>query len=66
VSEYLSYRPHASKSLQIPYGHGNDINHAQFSFDIVGFDLDGTLIDSKLDLGIALNHALEQAVSGRP
>jgi hypothetical protein len=32
VSEYLSYRPHASKSLQIPYGHGNDINHAQFSF----------------------------------
>lgn len=31
-----------------------------FPFDIVGFDLDGTLIDSKLDLGIALNHALEQ------
>jgi phosphoglycolate phosphatase len=31
-----------------------------FPSDIVGFDLDGTLIDSKLDLGIALNHALEQ------
>jgi phosphoglycolate phosphatase len=27
-------------------------------FDIVGFDLDGTLLDTSGDLGVALNHAL--------
>lgn len=27
-------------------------------FDIVGFDLDGTLVDSSLDLAAAVNHAL--------
>ncbi len=36
----------------------------RFPFDIVGFDLDGTLLDTALDLGCALNHALECA--GRP
>jgi len=36
---------------------------AQFPFDIVGFDLDGTLVDSNRDLAPALNHAL--AVIGR-
>ena len=30
-------------------------------FAIVGFDLDGTLVDSALDLGPAVNHALELA-----
>ena len=35
-----------------------------FPFDIVGFDLDGTLLDTAQDLGHALNHALELA--GRP
>lgn len=35
----------------------------RFPFDIVGFDLDGTLVDSVLDLGPALNHALQ--ASGR-
>jgi phosphoglycolate phosphatase len=30
----------------------------QFPFDIVGFDLDGTLIDTSEDLRIACNHAL--------
>lgn len=33
-------------------------------FDIVGFDLDGTLLDTSGDLGVALNHAL--ASIGRP
>ena len=36
----------------------------QFPFSIVGFDLDGTLLDTHADLGLALNHAL--AVAGRP
>jgi phosphoglycolate phosphatase len=37
---------------------------AQIPFDIVGFDLDGTLLDTSRDLGNALNHAL--ALAGRP
>ncbi|MEO6040626.1 MAG: HAD hydrolase-like protein [Croceibacterium sp.] len=32
-----------------------------FPFAIVGFDLDGTLVDSARDLGPAVNHALAQA-----
>jgi phosphoglycolate phosphatase len=32
-----------------------------FPFAIVGFDLDGTLLDTAWDLGHALNHALELA-----
>ncbi|MDE2404221.1 MAG: HAD-IA family hydrolase [Sphingomonadales bacterium] len=35
-----------------------------FPFQIVGFDLDGTLLDTSGDLGVALNHAL--ATVGRP
>jgi len=34
------------------------------SFDIVGFDLDGTLVDTAGDLAAAVNHAL--ALAGRP
>ena len=37
---------------------------ADFPFDIVGFDLDGTLVDSAADLAAAVNHAL--VVAGRP
>ena len=37
---------------------------ASFPFDIVGFDLDGTLVDSNRDLAPALNHALARI--GRP
>jgi len=36
----------------------------QFPFDVVGFDLDGTLLDTLGDLAVALNHAL--ALEGRP
>lgn len=37
---------------------------ASFPFKIVGFDLDGTLLDTRADLGAAVNHAL--ALAGRP
>lgn len=37
---------------------------AGLSFDIVGFDLDGTLVDTSGDLAAAVNHALARA--GRP
>lgn len=36
----------------------------KISFSIVGFDLDGTLLDTSGDLGAAVNHAL--ALAGRP
>lgn len=36
---------------------------ADFPFDLVGFDLDGTLVDSTADLAAAVNHAL--GVAGR-
>ncbi len=36
----------------------------KFPFDIVGFDLDGTLLDTHQDLGAAVNHAL--GIAGRP
>ena len=35
----------------------------QFPFSMVGFDLDGTLVDTQGDLGVAVNHAL--ALIGR-
>jgi len=37
---------------------------ADFPFDIIGFDLDGTLFDTSADLTDAVNHAL--ALLGRP
>lgn len=36
----------------------------EIPFKIVGFDLDGTLLDTRLDLGNAVNHAL--GLAGRP
>jgi phosphoglycolate phosphatase len=35
-----------------------------FPFAMIGFDLDGTLVESHRDLALAINHALEKA--GRP
>jgi phosphoglycolate phosphatase len=37
---------------------------ADFPYDLVGFDLDGTLLDTSGDLADALNHAL--VLAGRP
>ena len=37
---------------------------SRFPFDVVAFDLDGTLADTSFDLAAALNHALERL--GRP
>lgn len=34
------------------------MTHAALPFDIIGFDLDGTLVDTSTDLADALNHAL--------
>lgn len=38
---------------------------ARFPFDIVGFDLDGTLVDSSHELAASLNHALA-SIGRRP
>ena len=34
---------------------------SDFSFELVGFDLDGTLLDTSGDLAAAVNHALQLA-----
>ncbi len=36
----------------------------EISFEIIGFDLDGTLLDTSMELAASLNHALDSA--GRP
>ncbi len=33
----------------------------EISFDIIGFDLDGTLLDTSIELAASLNHALDSA-----
>ena len=55
---------HATNPLRFPYAYAKAPIMAQFPFAIVGFDLDGTLVDSHRDLAPALNHAL--LVAGRP
>lgn len=42
----------------------NPLPGTSVPFDIVGFDLDGTLLDTSPDLAAAVNHAL--ALAGRP
>jgi phosphoglycolate phosphatase len=56
--------PLASIRLRIPLIAANAEQMPRFPFAIVGFDLDGTLIDTHEDLAAALNHAL--ALAGRP
>jgi phosphoglycolate phosphatase len=48
-------------ALPIPHckRHGAPMN--KIPFDIVGLDLDGTLVDSSQDLAAAVNHTLERA-----
>jgi len=48
----------ASKCLPFPHPDGIGSGMTAFPFAIVGFDLDGTLLDTSADLGVALNHAL--------
>lgn len=55
------WRINASKFLRFPYEAANGHGMTDFPFAIVGFDLDGTLLDTAADLGVALNHALSLA-----
>ena len=51
----------ASKTLRFPSSRGIALPMSDFPFAIVGFDLDGTLIDTSEDLRAAANHALALA-----
>jgi phosphoglycolate phosphatase len=48
----------ATKFLRFPQWRGKALGMRSFPFDIVGFDLDGTLFDTSIELTASLNHAL--------
>jgi phosphoglycolate phosphatase len=50
--------------LPLPPRKPNDLPMTSIPFDIVGFDLDGTLLDTSGDLAAAVNYAI--ATDGRP
>lgn len=54
----------ATKCLPFPERRGIGAAMTEFPFQVVGFDLDGTLLDTHADLGHAVNHALARI--GRP
>jgi len=57
--EFRHAKRHATKCLRFEEASATQCRMNDFPFSAVGFDLDGTLLDTHQDLGAAVNHALE-------